>query len=458
MLHPDESKTKITIGRRSDNIQTSEKRQNEEYIGRTTLIYIVDDDELYTSHLNAQLLQYGFNTKIFRTMTDFTRQCANEVPDLALLDIALEDVNSTSWLSESDNKKFLKNIPLIFLSGHSDFQHRLATVRAGASGYLTKPFDIALLIEQIDRITNKDREDIYSVLVIDDSKTQLDIISGILQAHKIQVTTLQDTGKVLDVLSERRIDLIILDINMPECSGPEIARVVRQLEAYDSIPIVYLSTESSIERQLEAVEVGGDDFLSKPIKPAHLVSSVNSRIGRARTLKKLMTKDSLTGLLNHTSTKEKIATELSRSERINSRFVFAMIDIDHFKQVNDNYGHPMGDRVIQTLARLLRQRLRTTDVVGRYGGEEFVVGLLDTNITQAQTVLDGIRETFELIQYQKDDEKFSCTFSCGLAEFPHSKSLVELNKHADEALYIAKNQGRNQTVQYGESTELQKTA
>ncbi|MDH7571872.1 MAG: GGDEF domain-containing protein, partial [Armatimonadota bacterium] len=145
-------------------------------------------------------------------------------------------------------------------------------------------------------------------------------------------------------------------------------------------------------------------------------------------------------------TKEALATEVARAQRQGSHLAFAMLDIDHFKRVNDTYGHATGDRVLRRLARLLQQRLRRTDIIGRYGGEEFSVIMVDTRATAALQVLDVIRETFSHIQHPCGDARFIVTLSGGVAGFPECDSAATLNEAADRALYRAKQAGRNRLV------------
>jgi diguanylate cyclase (GGDEF)-like protein len=254
-------------------------------------------------------------------------------------------------------------------------------------------------------------------------------------------------GAFFNTLLDQPPELILLDMNMPGASGQEIAKVIRQQDAYLSIPIVFLSAESDVGRQREAMSLGGDEFLQKPIQPEHLVSAVRSRIIRYRALRALMVRDSLTGLLNHTSYKERLRAEVARAKRQNKKLSVAIIDIDHFKNVNDSYGHPAGDRVIKNLSRLLKQRLRGADVIGRYGGEEFALALPDTPLDRAMIVIDNLRESFAAIEQHTGSTLFHNTFSAGVAEFspqqpllPDSEALI---KAADEALYVSKHGGRN---------------
>jgi diguanylate cyclase (GGDEF)-like protein len=217
------------------------------------------------------------------------------------------------------------------------------------------------------------------------------------------------------------------------------------MDAFISIPIVFLSGETRVDKQLMAIGLGGDDFLTKPIEVEHLISSVTSRIKRSLMLRSFMIRDSLTGLLNHTAIKDKLLHELALANRLEKPISFAMVDIDHFKSVNDTYGHPVGDRVIKSLARMLKQRLRSCDLIGRYGGEEFAVILIDAHASSALKILDRIREDFSQLKFiGKEGQEFSVSFSGGVADISMFNDASKLIDASDKALYKAKHVGRNQ--------------
>jgi diguanylate cyclase (GGDEF)-like protein len=165
-----------------------------------------------------------------------------------------------------------------------------------------------------------------------------------------------------------------------------------------------------------------------------------------KLLRSFMTRDSLTGLFNHSVTKEYLELNVERALRSGENVCFAMIDLDHFKGVNDRYGHPAGDRVLVAMASLLRQRLRKSDVIGRLGGEEFAVILPGISMQEAVVLMDQLRRCFETICFPVEGGSFSSTFSCGLASLESHDNPEKLNLAADQAMYTAKKEGRNRVV------------
>jgi diguanylate cyclase (GGDEF)-like protein len=337
-------------------------------------------------------------------------------------------------------------LPILFVSARDDLLARLEAVRSGATGYLTAPLSTGSLIETLDTQTANRSSDPFRILIVEDDWNLAARSAAILEEAGMVSQIITDPLLVMPPLVDFRPDLILSDMHMPHLSGLELAAILRQQEAYVGIPIVFLSSETDRNTQLSAMLLGGDDFLVKPIEAHHLVGKVTSRVQRARTLRQLAERDSLTRLLNHTRFQEHLNIAVARAQRIGSKFALAMLDIDHFKNVNDTYGHPAGDRVLKNLARLLVQRLRKSDVVGRYGGEEFALILLDTDISGAYQLLEELRRSFEQAAQFSAGREFHVTFSGGIATLPPYEDAAALREAADRALYQAKRGGRNQIV------------
>jgi len=310
------------------------------------------------------------------------------------------------------------SVTLVFLSTRHSLDARLSAVRAGGDAFLTIPFDPYDLIDSLDRVTDRGVTQPYRVLVIDDDADFVSYIETALRESGFICEHVEDPSETLEVLESFSPEIILLDLNMPHVDGRELAVVIRHQEAFVGTPIVFLSAESKTETKVDAMGLGGDDFLTKPIELDHLVGMLKSRTERFRLLRSRMVQDSLTGLINHSTTKQLLDREVERSRRMGAPLTFAMLDIDHFKNVNDTYGHGIGDRVIRAVARLLKSRLRSIDVIGRMGGEEFGVVLSGTAGTEALDIFNQIREAFSDIEFRINEGHFGRTFSCGVAEFP----------------------------------------
>jgi len=413
-------------------------------------IYLLSNDDAFSSSFAKQVNAYGYEVSIFNRFEKFKTVFQQTTPIVSVLDIQfLDDQDNNTKFSEM-NAAQDGNIPVIFLSKSGDIKTRLNAVRAGALGFFTLPVDINALIDKLDSLVVFRETEPYRILIVDDSTYLSSHYALILEQVGMETRVVNNPLDVLEHLESFNPELILLDLHMPECEGAELANVIRQLESFITVPIVYLSGETDLVKQIDALSIGGDEFLTKPIGPIFLLSTVTNRVRRSRVLRSLMVRDSLTGLLNHTRIKEMLVIEMDRARRRKSSMCYVMIDIDNFKTVNDQFGHPVGDQVIKHLSSLLRQRLRKTDVIGRYGGEEFAVILIDADQTEALRIMNEIKETFANISHTADGIDFNVTLSSGIASFPTIQDPGSINDAADKALYRAKNDGRNRVVLFDE--------
>ncbi len=338
------------------------------------------------------------------------------------------------------------SIPIAYYSERTDLDARLQAVRAHGAAFFSLPLNVHSVMEKLDQFAQRQLQEPFRVLIVEDEALTATFCARVLESVGMEVVVVPDPLDAMAPLADLRPDLVLMDLHMPGCSGAELAAVIRQEDAYVGLPIVYLSCECNREDQLSALNQGAEDFLTKPISPAHLISIVTARVLRGRQLRGLMERDRLTGLLNNGSLKEQLRREMGRAARTGAGLSFAMIDLDHFKRVNDLHGHPAGDSVLVNLARLLQRRLRKTDIIGRYGGEEFGVILPDTKPEVAARVIDGLRRSFAEFTHTIGDEAIQLSFSAGIANFPDHTLPASLMRAADAALYEAKRAGRNRVV------------
>lgn len=334
------------------------------------------------------------------------------------------------------------------LSVPSSLEAIVGLQRAGANVCIPAEFKLSDILSRILDLVESREQETHRVLIVEDSRTAVAHIQRALDLQGIDSRAINTPLALLQATSEYRPHAILMDMYMPFCTGVEVTRALRQIPEYQSLPVIYLSGETDIAQQVEALRLGGDQFLTKPANPIILGSVVKTKIDRYRDMLRSGRHDSLTGLLNHSTSKEQLEQMLRRTLPAGHLSV-AMIDIDRFKLINDNFGHPVGDQVIRSLAWLLRGRLRNTDLIGRYGGEEFIVALNGVELGQAITLLDRIRHDFSQLPHAHGRGALRASFSCGVASVPSYLTGSSLIEAADEALLQAKREGRNQIVAAG---------
>ena len=413
-------------------------------------IYIIDPDPQLGLNLQATLRNFGYAAEHFTSSQALQQAINQQLPDVLVINTDLDAANPDGLLfAEQLQQQLPFPLPMLALSSRSDFATRLRAVRAGAAGYFIKPIDFSALENRLENIFAQQRGEPYRVLVIDDDVELSNRYHLVLNNAGMQVQTLNQPQNIDSVMHSFNPEVVMLDVHMPQCSGPELAQIIRFNDTWLRVPIIYLSAETDISQQMKALLKAGDDFVTKPISDNALVATVLARAQRARLLSSALARDSLTGLLKHADIKEQVAVEVERAKRSDKPTCVVMLDLDHFKNVNDQYGHAVGDNVIRALANLLRQRLRRGDSLGRYGGEEFTAVLPDCNLQQATEIIDAIRRRFAELQFNVNDgTTFSTTFSAGIAQSQQQLKASELIELADQALYRAKAAGRNRVQGY----------
>ena len=331
------------------------------------------------------------------------------------------------------------------LSVPSSLEAIVGLQRAGANVCIPAELKLSDILSRIFDLVESREQETHRVLVVEDSKTAVAHIQRALNLHGIDSRAIHTPLDLMQAITDYRPHAILMDMHMPFCTGVEVTRALRQIPEYQSLPVIYLSSESDIAHQVEALRLGGDQFLTKPANPIVLAAVVKTKIERFREMQRSSRHDSLTGLLNHSSSKE-LLEQMVRRALPTGKLTVAMIDIDRFKSINDNYGHPVGDQVIRSLAWLLRGRLRNTDLIGRYGGEEFIVALNGTDSEQALRLLDRIRNDFSELPHAHARGSLRASFSCGIASVPAHVTGGTLIEAADEALLQAKREGRNRII------------
>ena len=405
-------------------------------------IAILEDDADVGRSMELTLQNFGYQAHWYASTQAMDARLQQQDVDVLIVDVNLAN-EPCDGLDYVQNLQLAHHLPLLVVSAQNDFATQLRAVRAGAVGFIGKPINLPALENALQRIFALQQSEPYRVMIVDDDLELANRYALVLRQSNILVEVCHEPHAVLWRMARFNPEVVLLDVHMPECEGPELAQIIRFNDDWLRVPIIYLSAETDLSQQMKALLRAGDDFVTKPISDSALITTVFSRAQRARHLSNALSRDSLTGLLKHADIKEQVSHEVARAIRSKLSASVVMLDIDHFKQVNDQYGHPVGDNVIRALANLLRQRLRKIDSLGRYGGEEFLAVLPDCSGEHAKRVIDEIREHFHNLTFQAGNLEFHCSLSAGVAQSDGDVSPNDLLERADQALYQAKHGGRN---------------
>jgi diguanylate cyclase (GGDEF)-like protein len=416
-------------------------------------VLLVTSDENVRRQLLPLLEAEGLTVSQAATLKDARAALADEraLPSAVVVDVDLPDGSGHELIVEIRRLSAGETVAVVVMSPRGGFLDKVEAITSGADGYFEKPVDWKALLRRLQHLLESSRPEPSKILSVEDDPEQAAYVKAILESAGHTVFVCGDPAEFDAMLRQHAPDLVLMDILLPGVTGYDLVRYLRQDEKYATLPVLFLTTEGQLQSRYHTARVGGDDHLVKPVVAPLLLSTVAARIERSRFVRQLLSRDGLTRLLTHTAFIEAAQTLHTRFQADPSRPVsWVMIDVDHFKSVNDRFGHPVGDRVLASLAALLRRRLRQSDHVGRYGGEEFATVIEDLPEGEVVRLIEKLLAEFGAMEHKSADGKpFNTTFSAGVSLLKPGMSLDAWKKAADDALYAAKSAGRNRVMAFG---------
>jgi diguanylate cyclase (GGDEF)-like protein len=410
-------------------------------------IVIIDDQLSVAQSLAKTLEDFALNVRYFTSIDDFKKiQKDNEV-DLVLLDIVMPSVTEKQ-VFDFAKELVISGIKVISCSSTFRFESRLLAVRAKVSDYVVKPINTYVLVEKIGRALSLQQNRRYQMVIVDDQKNMGTFYKAMLEQVGCDVLFFASAKELFDSLDDLMPDMFLLDMMMPEVDGLEVAQMIRQEHKFDFAPILFITADEQIENRLAAIDAGADDVIIKSIAVKTITHQILTRLSRASKVRAFVAKDALTGVLNHSQIVERANQTIRATQRTKSKATIVVIDVDHFKRVNDTHGHVVGDKVLCALGQLLANSVRETDIVGRYGGEEFVIVFDDCNIDDAANKAQLIKDVFGNMKFSSNIGDFKVTFSAGVVDLTAFEKVMPAIAAADKALYKAKSDGRNKVIKY----------
>lgn len=426
----------------------SEPRQ--ELSPESIMVLIVEDDPEFAERLVMEAEGRGIRTVHRSSISTARSGLGTSTPAAALIRIRRGVSPETlDFITELEAR--VPPVATVVLADNDSFLDRVEVVRRGARRFVEAPAPPVTVIDALVDIVAQAEGQRATVLAVDDDAHILAALRAILEPRSISITTLDDPFRFWEVLEEVNPDLLILDIDMPHVSGLELCRVVRSEPRWSGIPVLFLTARTDTASIRRAFASGADDYLGKPIVGSELIMRINNRLDRVRLNRELADTDALTGIANRRKSSALVERFVKLARRKGDPFSVAVLDLDHFKSINDTFGHAAGDDVLRCAAQLLSRSLRAEDVIGRWGGEEFTIGLYGTNKSDGAKRLSAILASLAAHEFAAaDGSTFHITCSGGVAQLDvDGPDLDSLHRVADSALYEAKAAGRNRVVPAG---------
>ncbi len=281
-----------------------------------------------------------------------------------------------------------------------------------------------------------------NILIAEDDRSIRELLRDILHDENYNVSTAEDGREAIEKVKSETPDLVILDVKMPGIDGYEVCKRIREDSRLKKVPVIFLTVMKNTSDRIKGHKLGVDDYITKPVEPEEFIARVKSVLSRRDVYEEISMTDSLTGLYNINFYKKQIQWFFKMAKRNKRVFSIAVADVNGFKKINDEHGHKTGDYVLKKLADLLKKNLRESDVVVRYGGDEFVIIFPDLGSTQVRVVSDKIKEVVESEKfiYNNSGKAVPVSLSVGTATWDsESESPDKLFEKADKNMYEDKN-------------------
>ncbi|VAX16689.1 diguanylate cyclase/phosphodiesterase (GGDEF & EAL domains) with PAS/PAC sensor(s) [hydrothermal vent metagenome] len=337
-----------------------------------------------------------------------------------------------------------KKTKIVLLANTLTIELRKSAAQREVIGLLAKPVEPNSFSQWVDIMLNP-LENEPRFLVVDDDSHFLAGLTLALGREKMQVFSIQDPQKSLEAITNIRPHLIMLDIDMPGLNGLELLAMIKQAPQFCFIPVIIATGSETSKHRLAAWKLGADDFVLKS-QAVEMIPRIRARLRDAVQKQNLTRIDALTGLSNRRRFEEEYEARASTAQAQRWQVSIAIIDLDNFKLINDTYGHSTGDMVLREFGALLKSRFRSSDLVCRYGGEEFAMVLMAVGVQKAVELLKSVQETLQNKKFVAGAKEFGISFSAGVASISSGKTAKSALVNADKALYKAKNSGKGKII------------
>ncbi|AFC74515.1 diguanylate cyclase domain protein [Rickettsia parkeri str. Tate's Hell] len=447
-----------------------------------TTILVVDDIEPNIKLLTAKLLKEYYTVLTANSGKEALAILKKEKIDIILLDVMMPEMDGFEVCKTIKTDPETTHIPVVMVTALSDIDDRVKGLEAGADEFLTKPInDTALfvrlkslsrmksLIDELKLrnstnallgVTNIEMHDTFAdkkILLINDDVVQAKNIKKMLLKLTQNVKVISNSDE-LDIINEYTPDLVIISSTLENDDPLRISVILRGKVEINGVVIILQIDEDGMPLVVKGIELGINDYFVYPIEESELLARIRTQLRRKQYQDNLRNdleqsvnlavKDGLTGLFNRRYFDIHLKQIIEKTNKESIKLYLLMCDIDNFKHVNDTYGHQAGDKVLTIVSRILKNTLRVTDLIARFGGEEFTILLTDIDISKAIETAERVRVKIEYMNFHIEDQikPLKTTISIGVTKYKKEESIESFIERADKAMYEAKTTGKNKVV------------
>jgi diguanylate cyclase (GGDEF)-like protein len=412
------------------------------------LLLIIDQDQKFLQELVRESKNQGLRVETAPDAIACRDLIAKNSPNLVLLDLSTTDNpdDSLNLLAELSNRT--PPIPVVVFIAEESLLDQVKVTHLGGRGILQKPVTPSQVLETVNQILQQSQATETRVMIVDDDPQILTALQALLSPWGIKVYTLENPQRFLEAMQHAEPELLIISMEMAGISGTELCQMARKQPLWASLPILFLTNHNDTATRHQIFAAGADDYINKPIVEPELLARIFNRLERTRWLRSLAEIDTLTFVANRRKSTQELNKYLQWSEAHKKPLSFAIVELDDLKQINYTYGHAVGDRVLCRLGELLKQTFHSQDVVGRWGGTEFVVGMAGMTKPEAVRRLVEILKKFRQIEFtDTNNQQCHTTFSAAVVTYPQDGEKLEaLYQAADSVLKQVKAAGRNRVL------------
>ena len=415
------------------------------------LLLLASNDPLAVQGLSSYLGKRGIQVEAVPSFAEANQRILSGLPDLAAVSVELPDGSGYAFVRQFREVEGDRSIPVLLIGQSRHFLDKVEAIHSGADGFISEPLDPPSVFKRFKSLLGRRKTTSARILLVEDDASQARFLEECLTSAGYAVHGLQDPTQFELELHQFRPNLILMDVLLPKISGYDLVRYLRQEEGFQTVPVIFLTTEGRTQAAIKGAEAGGDDFIVKPVTTEDLLTAVRARLIRFKGLQELMDRDELTSLLAHIPFLQQARLCLSRYTRKQTPYAMVLIQIDNLDEHVSRSGPRARDALIQGLAKFVQRSVRQTDIMGRYG--ENLVALVLEQLTEqdaARLMLRLQREFAELDHPVGQGRFIRGTFSTGIAmSAPMFKTLKDWIDAASDALKVSKRFGGNKTMVAG---------